>query len=58
MSTINLPLLNKEIIIFHYPSSELSYSYGKFNEINEYENTHLVSTDSCSSGNPVFLKKV
>ena len=50
-------LLNKEIIILHYVSGELCYSYGKINEINENEFTHFVSTESGSSGSPVFLKE-
>ena len=50
-------LLNKDIIILHHPSGEFSFSYGKINEINENEFTHLASTEYGSSGSPVFLKE-
>ena len=50
-------LLNREITIIQYPlGGELSYSNGRVEEINGYEFTHKVSTQSGSSGNPVFLK--
>ena len=50
-------LLNKEIIIFQYPSGQFGYSNGKIKEINENEFTHSAGTEYGSSGSPVFLKK-
>ena len=50
-------LLNREITIIQYPlGGELSYSNGRIEEINGYEFTHKASTQSGSSGSPVFLK--
>ena len=49
-------LIDKDIAILQYPEGRLGYSYGKIKEINGYEFTHLASTESGSSGSPIFLK--
>ena len=49
-------LINKEITIIQYPLGQLSYSDGIIKKIDEYEFTQLSSTQSGSSGSPVFLK--
>ena len=49
-------LLDKDIAILQYPNGKLGYSYGKIREINGCEFSHLASTESGSSGSPIFLK--
>ena len=49
-------LENNDIIILHYPKGISAYSFGKIIEIKDNEFTHSASTDSGSSGGPVFLK--
>ena len=50
-------LIKKEITIIQYPlGGILSYSKGIITEINNYQLTHLASTQSGSSGSPIFLK--
>ena len=48
---------NKEIYIPQYPGGEeLSHSEGKIKSINNYEFSHLASTQKGSSGSPIFIK--
>ena len=52
-------LINKKILVLQYPKGDLSFSEGKIKEINKennYEFTYLASTESGSSGSPIFLK--
>ena len=52
-------LINKKILVLQYPKGDLSFSEGKIKEINKennYEFTYLSSTESGSSGSPIFLK--
>ena len=49
-------LIDKNIIIVHYPLNELSYSEGKIISIDKYEFTHNSSTEKGSSGCPIFLE--
>ena len=49
-------LINKEILILQFPNGALGYSSGKIKEINNYQLTHLASTEPGSSGSPIFLK--
>ena len=49
-------LKDKDIAILQYPNGKLGYSYGKIKEIHKYEFSHLASTESGSSGSPIFLK--
>ena len=48
-------LLNKNIYIVQFPVGKLSYCGGELLDINKYEITHNASTDSGSSGSPIFL---
>lgn len=57
MNTFN-ELINKEITIIQYPlGGQLCYSNGIIKEISENEFVHKVSTQSGSSGSPVFFKR-
>ena len=50
-------LINSEIYIPQFAKGkELVYANGIIKEINNYEFTHLASTDQGSSGSPIFLK--
>ena len=49
-------LIDKDIALLQYPEGRLGYSYGKIKEINGYKFSHLASTESGSSGSPIFLK--
>ena len=49
-------LKNEEITIIQYPKGKLSYSNGIITEIDNYELTHLASTEEGSSGSPIFIK--
>ena len=51
-------LINKDITIIQYPGGKMSYSHGKIVDINNYEITHTASTESGSSGSPLFIKDV
>jgi len=56
LETIN-NLINSQVYIPQYPKGEeLKNSRGKLIEINQYELTHLASTDQGSSGSPIFLE--
>ena len=55
MSNLNT-LVDKKIIIVHYPLDQLSYSEGKIININNYEFTHNSCTEKGSSGCPIFLE--
>ena len=48
-------LENKKIKIIQYPNGKLSYSRGEIIEIVENEIIHSATTDSGSSGSPIFL---
>ena len=48
---------NKKVIVPQYPKLEdLSYSEGDIKSTENYEITHLASTDFGSSGSPIFLE--
>ena len=50
-------LINNEIYIPQYPKGkDLVNARGKIIEIDKYEFTHLASTETGSSGSPIFLK--
>ena len=51
-------LKNKDISILQYPKCELAQAYGRIKNINKnkYEFSHTASTESGSSGSPIFLK--
>jgi hypothetical protein len=49
-------LINKNIYIVHFPlGGNMYHSKGEIININKYEFTHLASTESGSSGSPIFL---
>ena len=49
-------LKNKQIYIPQFPlGKKIKNARGLIKDINEYELTHLVSTEECSSGSPIFL---
>jgi len=52
-------LINKDIMILHYPNGIISSSFGKINRLvekNNYEFIHDAITDKGSSGSPIFLE--
>ena len=56
-SVIGNNLINSLIYIPQYPKGEeLKISKGILKVINNYEFTHLASTENCSSGSPIFLE--
>ena len=49
-------LINKDIVILQYPRGKPGISIGKIKKIDNYEFTHLASTEYGSSGSPIFLE--
>ena len=54
----NKDLVNSQIYILQYPKGgQIKFARGTIEEINNYEFTHLVSTDQGSSGSPILFEK-
>ena len=49
-------LKNKDIMILQYSEDKPKFSFGKINDINNYEFTHSASSLPGCSGSPIFLK--
>ncbi len=49
-------VVGQEIYIPQFPKGELSNSFGKIKEVNNFEITHDAGTNFGSSGSPIFLK--